>query len=138
MAGLIFQGFPGHSKSTRQLQASSELFFDVFQKYDPNNLLLEQSRREVLEQELELTRLRETLDRIGRQRITMVAPSHPTPFAFSLMIARIREKLSTYTQSLGESIKLMIARIREKLSTEKVADRVQRMLAELEKYAAKG
>ena len=116
MAGLIFQGFPGHSKSTRQLQASSELFFDVFQKYDPNNLLLEQSRREVLEQELELTRLRETLDRIGRQRITMVAPSHPTPFAFSLMIARIREKLST----------------------EKVADRVQRMPAELEKYAAKG
>ena len=116
VAGLIFQGFPGHSKSTRQLQASSELFFDVFQKYDPNNLLLEQSRREVLEQELELTRLRETLNRIAGQRITMVAPPHPTPFAFPLMIARIREKLST----------------------EKVADRVQRMLAELEKYAARG
>ncbi len=115
VAGLIFQGFPGHSKSTRQLQASSELFFDVFQKYDPNNLLLEQSRREVLEQELELTRLRETLNRIAGQRITMVAPPHPTPFAFPLMIARIREKLST----------------------EKVADRVQRMLAELEKHAAR-
>ncbi|MCW5624942.1 MAG: ligase-associated DNA damage response DEXH box helicase [Burkholderiales bacterium] len=113
VAGLVFQGYPGQAKSNRQLQASSELFFDVFEKYDPTNRLLEQSKREVLEQELELGRMRETLREIARRTVRRVAPPHPTPFAFPLMIERIREKLST----------------------EKVADRVQRMLAELERHA---
>ncbi len=35
IAGLIFQGYPGQPKSGRHLQASSNLYFDVFQKYDP-------------------------------------------------------------------------------------------------------
>ena len=45
VAGLIFQGYPGAQKSARQVQASGGLFFDVFSKYDPDNLLLTQSRR---------------------------------------------------------------------------------------------
>ena len=44
VAGLVFQGYPGSGKSTRQLQSSSGLFFDVFTQYDPHNLLLEQAR----------------------------------------------------------------------------------------------
>jgi ATP-dependent Lhr-like helicase len=49
VAGLIFQGYPGQHKAARHLQASSELFFDVFSEYDPENLLLTQARREVLQ-----------------------------------------------------------------------------------------
>ena len=41
IAGLISAGFPGQSQSNRQLQASSELFFDVFTEFDPDNLLLD-------------------------------------------------------------------------------------------------
>jgi ATP-dependent Lhr-like helicase len=113
VAGLVFQGYPGQPKSGRQLQASSELFYDVFSKYDPRNLLLHQSRREVLDNELELDRMRQVLARIAVRSIVVTRPPHPTPFAFPLMIERIREKLST----------------------EKVGDRVARMLAELEKWA---
>jgi ATP-dependent Lhr-like helicase len=113
VAGLVFQGFPGESRSRRQLQASSELFYDVFEKYDPRNLLLQQSRREVLDNELELHRLRQVLERIATRSIVVTRPPHPTPFAFPLMIERVREKLST----------------------EKVGDRVARMLADLEKWA---
>ena len=40
VSGLIFQGYPGAPKSTRQLQASSGLFYEVFRKYDAGNLLL--------------------------------------------------------------------------------------------------
>ena len=40
VAGLVFSGYPGQPKSTRQLQASSGLFFEVFRKYDQGNLLL--------------------------------------------------------------------------------------------------
>src|SRR4030095_5697459 len=42
VAGLIFQGYPGQPKSTRQLQASSGLFYEVLRKYDSANLLLGQ------------------------------------------------------------------------------------------------
>src|SRR6185295_17068940 len=48
VAGLIQMGYPGQQKSARQLQASSSLFFEVFRKYDRNNLLLSQAEQEVL------------------------------------------------------------------------------------------
>lgn len=113
IAGLVFQGYPGQPKSTRQLQASSSLFFEVFKKHDAANLLLNQAQREVLEQELELGRLRETmLELQGRERVLYATP-RATPFAFPLMVERFREKLST----------------------EKLSDRVARMVRELEKAA---
>jgi ATP-dependent Lhr-like helicase len=113
IAGLVFQGFPGQPKSTRQLQASSELFFDVFTKYDPANLLVRQAKLEVLEQELELSRLRTVLARMNAATLRVVRTARPTPLAFPLLVARIREKFTN----------------------EKVADRVARMLAELEAAA---
>jgi ATP-dependent Lhr-like helicase len=66
VAGLIFQGFPGAQKSARQVQASGGLFFDVFSKYDPENLLLTQSRREVLERQLEVERILSKLQEIRK------------------------------------------------------------------------
>ncbi len=44
IAGLVFQGYPGSSKSTRQVQASSGLFYDMFARYEPDNRLLDQAR----------------------------------------------------------------------------------------------
>jgi ATP-dependent Lhr-like helicase len=114
IAGLVFSGYPGQPKSARQLQASSSLFFEVFRKHDAGNLLLTQAQREVLEQELELTRLRETLEELHRRRIAFHEVKRPTPFGFALMVELFREKLST----------------------EKLGDRIQRMLRELEKAAA--
>ncbi|CAN7178826.1 ligase-associated DNA damage response DEXH box helicase [Pseudoduganella sp. LjRoot289] len=113
IAGLVFQGYPGQPKSARQLQASSSLFFEVFRKHDAGNLLLTQAQREVLEQELELQRLRETLLELQRRSVSFHAVKRATPFGFALMVERFREKLST----------------------EKLSDRVARMLRELEKAA---
>ncbi|MGI4718999.1 MAG: ligase-associated DNA damage response DEXH box helicase [Janthinobacterium lividum] len=114
IAGLVFQGYPGQPKSNRQLQASSSLFFEVFRKHDSGNLLLTQAQREVLEQELELTRLRETLVELHGRRIAFREVKRATPFGFALMVERFREKVST----------------------EKLSDRVARMVRELEKAAA--
>ena len=61
VAGLVFTGYPGGGKGTRQLQVSASLVYDVFQRYDPDNLLLHQARREVFEQQFELTRLERAL-----------------------------------------------------------------------------
>jgi ATP-dependent Lhr-like helicase len=95
VAGLVFTGYPGQGKSARQLQASSSLFYDVFRKYDPRNRLLDQAQSEVLAQELELERLRASLARMRRQHVSFVELSVPSPFALPLLVARLREKLST-------------------------------------------
>ncbi|HEY4317585.1 MAG TPA: ligase-associated DNA damage response DEXH box helicase [Herbaspirillum sp.] len=113
IAGLVFQGYPGQPKSMRQLQASSSLFFEVFRKHDRGNLLLTQAQTEVLEQELELGRLRDCLLALRTRRLDVHRIGRATPFGFPLMVERFREKLST----------------------EKLSDRVARMLRELEKAA---
>jgi ATP-dependent helicase Lhr and Lhr-like helicase len=95
VAGLVFSGYPGQPKSTRQLQASSGLFFEVFRKYDQGNLLLSQAQKEVLSQELEISRLRATLLRILRKELVFVQLRHPSPMSLPLMVERFREQLST-------------------------------------------
>jgi ATP-dependent Lhr-like helicase len=60
IAGLVFAGYPGAPKSTRQVQASSGLFFEVFKQYDADNLPLARPGR-VLREELDIRRLEQTL-----------------------------------------------------------------------------
>ena len=106
IAGLIFSGFPGANKSTKQLQASSGLFFEVFKKYDANNLLLTQAQREVLSQELHLPQLKRTLDAMQTRSLDFVVLQKPSPLCLPLMVERLRQKLSN----------------------EKLADRLDRLL----------
>ena len=94
IAGLIFSGFPGASKSTKQLQASSSLFFEVFKKYDAGNLLLTQAQREVLSQELNIAQLQTTLQSMQARRVDFVALTKPSPLCLPLMVERLREKMS--------------------------------------------
>ncbi|MRD46253.1 ligase-associated DNA damage response DEXH box helicase [Caenimonas koreensis DSM 17982] len=95
VAGLVFSGYPGQPKSTRQLQASSGLFFEVFRKYDEGNLLLTQAQKEVLSQELEISRLRATLKKMSKLRVDYVQLRHPSPMSLPLMVERFREQLTT-------------------------------------------
>ena len=113
VAGLVFPGLPRAGKTARQLQASSGLFFDVFQRYDPGNLLLVQAHREVLERQLEQSRLGATLHRLSHARIVVTTPKRFTPLSFPLLVDRTRNKVSS----------------------EKLADRIARMQLALERAA---
>ena len=95
VAGLISTGYPGQPKSTRQLQASSALFYEVFRKYDAGNLLLDQAEKEVLSQELEISRLAATLAAMRAKALVFAPLRHPSPMSLPLMVERFREKLST-------------------------------------------
>lgn len=90
VAGLILPGFPGQKKTARQLQASSEMFFDVLNEFDPDNLLLSQARREVLESQLEIGRLRSALDALAAQPITLRRLDRLTPLAFPIWADHLR------------------------------------------------
>ena len=113
IAGLVFQGYPGQQRSARQLQASSGLLFDVFANYEPDNLLLLQAQDEVLERQLEHSRLAATLRQMRDSQWLVTCPQRLTPLAFPLIVARLRERLSS----------------------EQLADRVARMTVQLEKAA---
>ena len=105
VAGLVFQGYPGQPKSNKQVQATSGLIYEVFARWDAGNPLLAQAEREVLERELEFSRLAAAMRRISSSPVLLRGTHKPTPFAFPLLVARLREKLSS----------------------EKLADRVRRM-----------
>jgi len=105
IAGLIFKGYPGAQKRDRHLQSSSQLFFDVFQEHEPDNLLVQQAYEEVMQFQLEETRLRRALDRIAEQNIIIKKTTKATPFAFPIIVDRMREKVSSET--LVDRIKKM-------------------------------
>jgi ATP-dependent Lhr-like helicase len=113
IAGLVFQGYPGRPKSGGQIQASSSLLYNVFQRFEPENLLLKQSTREVLERQLEFQRLFRSLSRMAHADLHLIAAEQITPLAFPILVNRLRTRVSS----------------------EKLADRVRRMLVKLEKKA---
>ncbi|KKO15904.1 MULTISPECIES: ligase-associated DNA damage response DEXH box helicase [Pseudomonas] len=113
IAGLVFGGYPAAQKSLRQIQASSGLFYEVFRKHDAGNLLLTQARDEVLNEELEIERLHRQLLKMGQLRLELRQLERPGPLAFALLVEGMRETLST----------------------EKLADRIARMVAELNSVA---
>ena len=106
VAGLIFEGFPGRKVRARHVQASSDLFFDVFQKYDAGNLLLTQARREVLLRQLEATRLAHTLTRMAGSKLRLMECARPTPFCFPILVERLQES-TVSTESLEDRIRKM-------------------------------
>ncbi len=88
----------------------------MFRKYDPANGLLKQAEREVLEDELDVRR---DAGDASQKNVGCAKPrkprtlKRPTPFAFPLMVQRMRERLSNETLSA----------------------RIDRMVAQLEKAA---
>ncbi len=105
ISGLVFKGYPGKPVKDRHLQSSSQLFFNVFHDYEAHNLLLQQAFEEVMDFQLEEARLRRALERIARQKIVLAYPDKPTPFAFPIMVDRMREKLTS--EKLEDRIRKM-------------------------------
>lgn len=116
IAGLIFQGYPGKNIGNKHLQASAQILYDVFTEYDPDNLLLQQALDEALHQHVEKAALYTVFEAISSQKILIQYPPKPTPFAFPIMVDRLREKISSET----------------------LEDRIFKMQMQLEEYAANG
>lgn len=111
IAGLTPEGVGHARKSTRQLQVSSSLLYDVFHRYEPSNRLLHQATREVLENQLEESRLRSTLSALQKKSLHLIELKTPSPFSYPLFVERFRQQLSS----------------------EKLTDRIRRMEIVMEK-----
>jgi ATP-dependent helicase Lhr and Lhr-like helicase len=109
VSGLVYPNFPGGRKTVKQLQVSSSLIFDVLSNYDAENLLLQQARDEVLTQQLEQVRMTNALNRMAESEIIIKDTQRATPFAFPLMVDRLRQTVSS------ETLDRRIARMVEQL-----------------------
>ncbi len=106
IAGLVRSGYPGQSRSGGQLQISAALLFDVFCRHEPGNRLLAQARREVLQEQLELPRIRSAMERLLGCHLLLERTPRPGPLAFPLLAERLNNRMS------NESLLERIARLR--------------------------
>lgn len=110
IAGLVFTGYPGKQVKTRHVQANSQLFFSVFEEHEKDNLLLRQAYDEVFTFQMEQMRMYEALDRMQHQNVIIQYLEQLSPFCFPILTERFRDKLSN----------------------EKLEDRIEKMIKQLE------
>ena len=105
ISGLVFQGFPGKPIKSKHLQSGSQLFYNVFKDYEPDNLLYQQAIEETFEHGMESGRMTKVFENIENQSIVWRNCSQPTPFSFPIITDRIRTKLSS--ESIEDRIRKM-------------------------------
>tara|TARA_B100000989_G_scaffold296452_1_gene279731 strand:+ start:1688 stop:4105 length:2418 start_codon:yes stop_codon:yes gene_type:complete len=111
ISGLVFQGYPNKPIRSKHLQSGSQLFFEVFKDYEPDNLLYQQAIEETFDHGIERGRMQLVFEELDKKIIIWKNCSQPTPFSFPLITDRIRSKLSS----------------------ENVEDRIKKMYLQLEK-----
>ena len=114
---LAHLGFPGSSKSTGQLQISASLLFDVFSRHEPNNRLLLQAQQEVLDDQLEISRLEAALERAASQEWLHVETPRPSPLAFPLLVERLNNRMS------NESVLERVQRIKTEVMKQVIPEK---------------
>ncbi|SHE58676.1 ATP-dependent helicase Lhr and Lhr-like helicase [Psychroflexus salarius] len=111
IAGLVFTGYPNKQLKSKHLQSSSQLIFDVFKDFEPDNPLFKQAMTETFEFSLEQGRLQQALEQISTQEILVKQCQQPTPFSFPIITDRLREKLSS--EKLEDRIQAMLKKLRK-------------------------
>jgi len=97
----------------------------VFREHDPDNRLLRQAEAELLSAELDVDALGRALERLEGQTLDLQQPARPTPLAFPLMVERLRERVST--ESLAQRLGRMLAELEAAAGGEAVPDLAARL-----------
>ncbi len=91
--------------------------------FDPENLLLDQARREVIERQMEVVRLAETLARIQSATLRLVPVTRFTPLAFPLWASRMSSSTAHLSsESYSDRIKRMVSQLEDMAEEEMAAD----------------
>lgn len=108
ISGLIHQNRTGERRTMKNLQMSSSLLFDVFQAYEPDQLLYHQSFDEVRFFQFQESRLVSVLKKLKEIPFEIYKTSRPSPLAFPLVVERIGSLVSS------ETLQERLARMKEK------------------------
>ncbi len=107
VSGLIYQNHPGKYKTSRQLQSSASLIYDVFRRFDPDNLFLQQARQEVLERQFEESRLTQAMLRLQACTLQWQTLKEPSPFCFPLLVERVGNRFQLTGENLADRVEKM-------------------------------
>jgi ATP-dependent Lhr-like helicase len=107
VAGLVFKGYPSSRKTANQVQISSSLIYEVFSKYEPENLLLLQAEQEVIDLQMEAPRLSAALKRMRALELVWQNIKRPSPLGFPLLVERLSSRLT------NESLRDRIERLKQ-------------------------
>ncbi len=97
VSGLIHQNRAGDKRTMKNLQMSSSLLFDVFQNYEPEQPLYNQSYDEVRFFQFQENRLISVLQKLNTMPFEYYKTMRPSPLAFPLIIERIGSLVSSET-----------------------------------------
>jgi ATP-dependent Lhr-like helicase len=99
IGGLVFTGYPGQHGKEQTLAGINLLLFEVFNEYEPDNLLVRQAYNEALGFSVRgVQAAGSPATHPVTQTIILKTIERPTPFAFPIMVDSLgREKLTTET-----------------------------------------
>jgi ATP-dependent Lhr-like helicase len=107
ISGLVPQNQIGRRRTLKNLQSSTSLLFDVFERFEVSNLLYQQSLAEVKIYQFQEKRMKETLKRLESGHLVYRLLPHPSPFGFPLVIERMSATVS------GNSLKERIEKLKK-------------------------
>lgn len=102
ISGLVERKLPGIQKSSRQMLASTDIIYDVLQKYEPEHLLLKATWDDVRHKIADIARLDAFLQRV-QGKILFKQLESISPLAIPVILEIGRETVS------GEAVDLLIA-----------------------------
>ena len=92
IGGLVERQHPGQRKSGRQVTFSTDLIYDVLQKYEPDHLLIEAAWADARTRLTDLGRVADLLDRAASQ-LVRVRLDRVSPMAVPVLVMIGRESL---------------------------------------------
>lgn len=107
ISGLVPQNQVGRRRTLKNLQSSTSLLFDVFERFEVSNLLYQQSLAEVKVYQFQEKRMKETLERLEKSHLIYRLLPYPSPFGFPLVIERMSATVS------GNSLKERIEKLKK-------------------------
>ena len=95
ISGLVPQNQPGKRRTLKNLQTSTSLLFDVFERYETKNLLYRQSQQEVKTYQFQEERMMNTLERLNNAHYYHKETVRPGPLAFPLIVERLSSTVTS-------------------------------------------
>ncbi len=90
---MVYRNYFGQKKSVRKVQWSSEVIYNVLQKYEPNHVLMREARRDAVHTYIDLEGALAYLKNIAACPVRLRAVPKVPPLSFALFATKIKEAL---------------------------------------------
>lgn len=91
---LVQENYGSAAKSHRQMHYSAEIILDVLREHEPDHPILNETRRTILEQEMDLPRAQAFLSSLPQREWVLNDVPAVTPFSFGLMATGFSENMT--------------------------------------------